>query len=183
MSQFGKVLTNPVVLGGGAIIGLVLLMRAPSAQAAAQSTGFNPAVMSSIVAMNTAALGGAIESAAINAEIAKAQFARDTAQQGQILSYMKGVNENAAAVAITGIQTRAGVTNNMIASSTALALDIQQNTNRLALGAQETDRTRINADKDIQVARYQYKGQKAAAISGAIGSVAGAASKIAGGLF
>lgn len=177
--DFGKVLSNPVVLGGGALLGIILLLKSPSAAAASQSSGYSPAYLSYSMQLNTAALGAQVENAQTAADLEKARFSRDLGMQSQTLSYLKNVGDNQTTLAVAGINSRAGITNAMISSSTMLALDIQGNTNRLALAQQETKRAQITADASVDVARYQYKGQKQAAKANIIGNVLGAATKVA----
>lgn len=177
--NYGKVFSNPIVLGGGALLGLVLLMRAPAGAAASQSAGYSPAYLSYAMRTNTAALGAQVENAQTMADLEKSRFALDLGTQAQTLSYLKSVGDNQNRVDVANINTRAGITNAMISSSTMLALDVQGNTNRLALAQQETSRARISADATVDVARYQYKGAKQAAKANIIGNVLGAATKIA----
>ena len=184
MANIGKVLTNPIVLGGGLAIGLLVLITKSSGAAAATSvSGYNPAVLSANVQMNLAALGAASTNIKTSAELEKSRFAKDVAMQSQVISYIKNVNDNNTRIGLERLSSQAGITQQMLSSSAMLVMDIQNNSNRLALGQQETQRTQINADASVSVAKAQASGQKVAAIASAVGSIAGSAAKaITGGI-
>lgn len=174
--DFGKIATNPMVLASGAAIGLFLLLH--KAPATAQGVGVNSSIVSSTVAMNTAALGSQVQLAGINANIAQQAYSQDTTRQAHVLAYLQSLDNNQTLVMRDRIQSQAGITNNLITTSTMLQIDIQNNTNRLALAMQETQNERIRSNTQIQTAALQLEGQKAAAHAAMLGSLFGGVAKL-----
>lgn len=182
MSNIGKILTSPYVLIGGGAIGLILLLaKSPQAAASTQTVGYSSAITSNVVALNTAALGAQSEQAAIRADLAKAQYAKDVALQATVVSYLKSVNDNNTRLSLERINSQAGIANTMIVQQNMLTMDIMNNNTRLSLGQQEIEKQRIISNASVEVAKQVASGQKVASIANAIGSVVGSAAKIAGG--
>lgn len=175
--DFGKIATNPMVLASGAAIGLFLLLH--KAPAAAEGVGVNTSIVSGTVAMNTAALGSQVQLAGINATTAQQTYQQDTLRQAHILAYLQGVDNNQSVLARTQIQSQAGITNSLITTSAMMAIDVQNNSNRLALAMQETQNERIRANAQVDVAALQLEGQKAAAHAALLGSIFGGVTKLA----
>lgn len=173
--DFGATLKNPWVIGGGALIGVVLLLRSgpANAQVSANMDAANPTYMSQAVAMNAAAMGAQIQLAQISANLGATAFQADTAKQLGFYSLIKSIDDNNAIVENTRVTSQAGITNSLITSSTAIIVDQANNANRLALAYQETAQAEIGANKDIQVAKLQSDAQKAVSHNNMIGSIVG----------
>ena len=179
--QFGSTFKNPWVWGGGAAIGLVLLLRTSPANATVSSNmdAVNPVVMSNAIAANSAAMGANIEMARIQGELGAIAFQTDLAKQANFLGYLKAIDDNNRMVEMQRSVSQAGVTQALIQSSTAIIVDQSNNATRLAMAYEETAQAQINADKDVQVARYQYKAAKAVSKNNMIGSIVGSVAKTA----
>lgn len=179
--QLGDTFKNPWVLGGGALIGMVLLLRSSGANAEVSSTmdGVNPTMMSSAVAMNATVMGANIEVARLQAHLGEIAYQADVAKQLGFFSLIKSIDDNNAIVANQRTISQAGITNSLIQSSTAIIVDQANNATRLALGYEETTRAGIAADAQIAVARYQYKASKAVSKNNMIGTIAGAVGGVA----
>lgn len=174
-------LKNPVVLGGGALLGVVLLMRSSGANAAVASTAdaINPTVVSATMQYNTAALGAEVQKAQAAYQYGATVYALNVQDHANVLSYMKNLDDNATMVENSRINADAGVTNALIASNTAMVVDFSNNAERLGEAYQQTAQAQIKADADVSVAKYQYKAQKAAAKSSLIGTIVGSVAKVA----
>ncbi len=172
--NFGDTLKNPIVWGGGALIGIVLLFKAPAPIAAP-----TVANVGNTAATNVAAYGAQVELARIQADTGGFAFQADTAKTIGLYRLLETFDNNNRIMQSQRDHSRAGITQSIIQSNTAILVDQSNNIGRLGLAYQETWRSKFDNDAKVQVARYQYKGQKAAAIAGAITGVAGAASKAA----
>lgn len=173
--DFGATLKNPWVWGGGAVIGAVLLLRSGPANAAAASRmdAANPTYMSSAVAMNAAAMGTQVQLAQISANLGATAFQADTAKQLGFYSLIKAIDDNNAIIENNRVSSEAGITNNLITSSTAIIVDQANNANRLALAYETTTQSEIQANKDVSVAKLQADAQKAVSHNSMIGSIVG----------
>src|SRR4051812_1045353 len=95
--DLGHVMKNPIVWGGGALLGVVLLMRSSPANAniSANMDAINPTVMSANVAMNAAAYGAEIDKAKIAAGLGAAKFQADVADHALFYDWLKNSDNNA----------------------------------------------------------------------------------------
>lgn len=175
MSTLGKTLTNPIVLGGGALVGLFLLVNRSPANVA---SGVNPVLIGATTQMNTAALGAQVEQSEIQADLARAGMSYDLARQGQVMSYLTNQSNNMRQLAMQRVVSETDISKTLIASNTAITVDRNQNMTRLGLAQYEVMRERIRTDGQVQVARYQYKGTKVSAIANTIGTIAGSAANV-----
>ena len=175
--DFGDALKSPIVWGGGALIGIVLLLK--PAEAAPAPQNYLPSTYGNIGAINSVVMGAQVELAKVQAGLGETAYQADVAKQLGFFQLMKSIDDNNRVVQSQRITANAGVTNSLIQSSAAIIIDQSNNANRLALAWQETARAKIGADRDVKVARYQYKGQKAAAKAGMIGNIAGAVGNVA----
>lgn len=181
MSQFGKTFSNPWVWGGGAAIGLVLLLRSSGANAEVSSSmdAVNPTSMSAAVANNAAVMGANIELAHIQADLGKTAYEANVAKQLGFYSLLKSIDDNNAMVSNQRTISQAGITNALITSSTAIIVDQSNNATRLGLAYEETAQAEISAAATTAVARYQYKAAKAVSKNNMIGSIVGSVGRVA----
>lgn len=179
--NLGGVFKNPVVWGGGALLGVVILMRSSPANAnvSANMDAVNPTVMSANVQMNAAAYGFEIEKAKVAAELGAAKFNADVKDHALFYDFLKNSDNNSTVLGQARIESNAGITNSLISSSTAIIVDQMNNANRLALGYQQVNIAEINASRDVDIARYSYKAQKAVSKNNLLGTIAGTIGHIA----
>ncbi len=177
--DLGDAFKSPIVWGGGALVGVVLLLRSSGAEAAPPAN-YNPSVVGNTTAVNSAVYGAQVELAKVNAGLGEAAYKADLGKQLGFYQLLATLDNNNRVVSSQRISANAGVANSLIQSSTAIIVDQSNNAARLSLAYQTTAQTKINADKDVKVARYQYKGQKAAAKASLWSNVAGAVSNVAG---
>lgn len=172
---------NPWVLGGGAALGLVLLLRASPANAEVSSNmnAINPTVMSANVAMNSAVLGANIDIATLNAHLGEVAYQADVAKQLGFFSLMKALDDNQRIITNQRTISNAGITNSLITSSAAITIDQANNAARLGMAYEETARAEISAKASVEVARYNYKANKAVSKNNMIGSIVGSVAKVA----
>lgn len=172
--DFGKVLFSPPVIIGGLILGGVILM-ANSGHGAAPSAstgGTDPAVLNATVAMNQSAGQNQVELANISATLGAANLSADVAKQANILQYLQGINNNNTVIATKRIDSQAGITNNIIASNTAIAVDIANNQNRLSMAYVSADVANRASSNQLAIANVQAKAQEKVSSNNAIASVA-----------
>lgn len=187
MSDFAKTLANPIVIGGGAVIGLILLMRAPSAAGETASPSvISPAAISASTAMNSAAMAAEVQLHDDNTRLAAANYAEDTTRQAQFLAYLNNQDNNRTNLNVQRIQSNAGVINSQISAVTAQQIDLQQNINRMAMAYADLGKahnqavaTMTQAAIQRDIAKTQAKQAKFGAIVGGITGLA----KIAAGVF
>lgn len=178
----GGVISNPIVWGGGALLGLAILLRGNPTTAgmeARATTAVDPAYLGAVVQTNTVAMGTQVELARISAEFGAAKFNANVADHANFYSYMKNLDNNNTVLAMARAEANAGITNSLISSSTAIIIDQANNMARLGMAWQETARAEIMANRDIRIAEYSYMGQKAAAKANMIGEIAGAVGGVA----
>ena len=187
MSALAKTLTNPIVLGGGAVIGLIMLMRAPSGGSGnTAAISVSPAVLSASTQMNSAAMAAEIQLHSDNVALAAANYAQDTARQAQFYAYVSNQDDNRTKLAVERTQSNAGVINSQISAVTAQQIDLQQNINRMALAYADLGKTHNQTvatmnGQAIQrdIAKTQAKTAKLSTIVSGITGIA----KIAAGVF
>lgn len=172
--DFGKTLKSPIVWGGGALIGIVLLFKAPAPIA-------TPTIahVGNTAATNVAAYGAQVELARIQADTGGFAFQADTAKTIGFYRLLESYDNNNRMMQMQRDQSRAGITQAIIQGNTAILVDQSNNAGRLGLAQQETWRSQIGANRDVETSRYQYLGQKAAAKAATIGAIAGAVTQAA----
>lgn len=177
--QLGETLKNPIVLGGGALVGIVLLMRSGGSHGAPAPSNYNPSVIANTAAVNAQVMAGQIEMAKVQAGLASLSYQADVAKQLGFMKFLSNTDDNNRIIQTQRISANAGITNSMIASSTAIIVDQSNNATRLGMSYQETARSQIGADRDVSVARYSYLGVKATAKANMFGNIAKAVSSVA----
>lgn len=176
MSGFGDTVKSPLVLAGGAAIGLVLLLSRGNSTGGVVTSAVDPSIINASVQQNKDALGAQISMAAINGELAKTKLAAQVQESGFVFSYLNTQAQSAAVIENTRIASNAGIVNNIVTTGAALAIDQSNNATRLGLAATEAQRSVTVAGIAGETIRYQAK--KAAqtslfgSIAKAIGSVA-----------
>lgn len=176
--DFGKTLLSPpVIIGGIALAGVLILMHSGSASAAASSPAADPAVLNANVAMNNAAMQGQVQLAQIAASQGAATLNANIQGQGQILSYLTNLSNNNAKVNETLLTTQAGVTQSQIAGSTAIALDVNNNMNRLQMGYIQAQISADQAQAQVNIATIQANAATKIAKTNAIAGIVGGVTK------
>lgn len=183
---FGNALKNPLVIGGGLLLGVVLLMggrnstaanNTPSPgtaalggvnsvaeinnRAALQMQSDNLAIWAGLTAKQLAAEAD-ITTATIgaNRDVAIANIGANVQRDTRLLSYLDSVGANMAIVGRQAQVSRQGITQEAIRSSSAAAIDSAQNMARIALA-------NVNAPKEIAIAREQGRtAREVASING-----------------
>jgi hypothetical protein len=183
--DFGKLLANPIVLIAGGGLGLVLMLKGGASRGSAQAVDPYSAAIAAMpfqVQMNTAALGAQTEQTQIAADHAASMYSLNVQDHAQVLSYLSNVNNNETQLDVQRSEAQSGIVNSIITTAAATQQNLQDNTQRMAATYVSRDIAQINATSADTVARYQYKGAKAAAnatlfggIAKAVGSVAQAA--------
>ena len=167
--DFGKVLTNPIVLGGGVLIGLFLL--------AGKST---PAQSNdeAVITYNLAALQAYTQGAGIMADVAKERYNRDAYSQAQFVDYLKNNSDNRTILQTQFAETQGSVVQKSIESSMLISMDTMQNANRLGLAqiAGDVERARVNGE--VASAKAAAKAAEKSAVWGAVGDIAGSIASI-----
>lgn len=176
INDFGKVFFSPPVIIAGVVVGVAILLFNKGSGSPASSgtnTQNNPIALATINAatqQNIAAMGNQVSLAQVAANSGAAMYQQDTVRQAQVLSYLTNINNNNTAISMGINQSQAGITQASIASSTALALDIANNNERLneayisanvATGAQQAAvaQATIAANAQTKIARTQAIGQ------------------------
>lgn len=179
--NFSSALSSPIVWGGGALLGVVLMLRSSqtNANASAAADAVNPVVTSAAVQMNAAAMGTQVQLAGISADLAKAGYAASVTDHANVLSYMKAIDDNQTILAQQQDESNAGITNALIASSAAIIIDQSNNAARLG-EAYYTYASSVAGDNaNVDIAKLQANAQKAASHNSLIGTIAGSVAKIA----
>ena len=171
--DFGKTLSSPIVLAGGAALGLILLLtRGNSSSAAAASTttsGPSPAFLSATVQSNRDAGAAQVSLAGINAGIQVAGISAATQREAYAYSFLDSQARTSASLQAQTVASTAGIVNTEITTSSAQRIDAMNNQSRLDLAG-------VTARTTVQVAQIDADVKKRAsiisAISGVIGTVA-----------
>jgi hypothetical protein len=133
--------------------------------------------------MNQIASDNAVSMASISAQAGAATQQVNLQEQGQLLGFLENTNNNNTLINQTIVTSTAGITNNQITQSYALATDIQNNGNRLALAQQQAQISADQAQASVNIATIQANASKSIAKTQAIGgvfqSVIAGASKVA----
>lgn len=176
MENFANTFKNPWVLGGGAAVGIVMLMMARTSTNKGTANDITSAggMPASIIGQyNIAALGAVTQQAAIAADVGKAALAADTTRQVAVLDAIKNANTNLAVIQQASITSDAGIINNQITTQGAVIVDASNNTNRLLLAQQQTQQVQITSNAQVQIAQAQAKAAKAASNNALLGKVLG----------
>lgn len=182
MAGVGEMLKSPVVWIAGGGIGLVMLMSKGSGVSggASQTAGaISPAYMTASVQMNAAALGAQIELAGVQAELGKARLAADVANNAQYFGYLKNQDNNNAVLRGKQMETSAGLSSALIASSTAIILDQQGNAGRLALAYVDANKAMHTNNSNVEMEKLKANAQKAVSRNNLIGNIFGSVAKVA----
>jgi hypothetical protein len=182
MSEFSKVLSNPYVLGGGALLGVFLLMSAGKGGGGGSSGysgggGGEVPYNSAALTYNMAALSAGVEQARIVADRAKTEYALDTTRHVALYNSINNHDTNIAKVAAQNIISNEGILKTQIASHAAVQMDMQQNMARLGIAGLQVHQTQIQSNASVQIAKVQAKAQVKASLFKAVGDVAGTAAK------
>jgi hypothetical protein len=172
MADFAKALTNPYVLGGGALLGVILLMSnkgAPSNGGAPVTPGYN-SIMS---AYNMAALEATTEQARISADYGKHIATADVTKQIGILSAINARDANLRMITVQRIQSNEGIVKTQLQTSAAMQIDMQQQIAKMNIAGMDVTKQAITTNGQVKIAQIQAKAQKKAALYKAIGSVTG----------
>jgi hypothetical protein len=176
MSQTTKILTNPIVLGGGALLGIVLLLNKNGATAP-KSSGFDPVVINATVAMNRAALDSESKIAQINGDVAKAKIAGNVAQTGFLYNLLNTQAQAGAIVERDRVLSGAGIVNNIVTQQSAVVIDAQTNMARIELANVDARKAVAVTKLTTDSANYIAKKQADASI---IGNIFGGVTKAIG---
>lgn len=170
-TNFDKILLSPPVLIGGVALGaIILLMNAGSAGASAGGPAADPAVLNANVAMNNTAAQEQVQLASIAAQSGANTQDVNLQSQGQILGFLTNLSNNNALVDQTFITSNAGVTQSQIASATSIALDVNNNLNRLQMGYIQAQISADQAQAQVNIATIQANAATKIARSNAIAS-------------
>lgn len=175
-SGFTKMLFSPpVIIGGVAIGAFLLLMNSGNSQAqTGGAVGPNAAQLGAVVQLNQVAANNQAQLAQISAQSGAATLSANVQEQGQILSFLSNLAGFNANVNNTIITSQAGVTNASIASSTAVALDVNNNMERLNQAYVEANTAQQVAFDQLQGVQAQAKAaQNISLINGITGLIGG----------
>lgn len=131
-----KLLKNPMVLGAGLLIGVVLLMsKGGSAKQSSSGADANATLNSLSIAAdsNKAGMQAMTTMAAISAQVAINKSQSDVTNNANVMSFISSLNNISAQLTSQVNEVNAGIVNNVITTQAATKLDRQQNANRLGL--------------------------------------------------
>jgi len=180
-TDFGKVLLSPPVIIGGIALGAIILLSSHASAAGANqsSPSADPNVLNATVAMNNTAAQQQIQLAQIAAQSGAATQSANIQSQGQILGYLTNLSNNNAQVNQTLLTTQAGVTQSQIAGSTSIALDVNNNMNRLQMGYIQAQISADQAQAQVNIATIQANAATKIAKTNAISGIFSGAMKLA----
>jgi|SRR5579872_2264004 len=180
MPDFGKILFSPPVIIGGVAIGAFLLLTSkPAAASSPASGGPSAAQLSAYVQTNHDAMAQQVQLAQISASTGVAALNADNISQGQMLSFLTNINNNNTVVQGKLIDSHAGITQAQIASSTALALDVQNNMTDLQKTYSAANVAEAGYVAQENIANSQLKAATKVANDNLIGSIFGSVAKVA----
>lgn len=174
--DFPKLLENPVVLIGGAALGLVLLMSGRGAANAATTGTSGPS--SGVLAYNMAGLQAVTAQYHDQVDLAKTGIAADVTTQLAAYQTLQNLQNNETVVKGKMIDSNTGIVQSAIASSTAITLDTQNNTNRLGLAYVTLEQQKVASNAAVQIAQEQAKAAKSASTNGLIGQILGTVASV-----
>lgn len=155
-------LANPWVIGGGVVIGAIILFSGKGSGGGGDGgVGATLASMQIAADVNKEGMNLVAAQSAIAGEVAVARMQQDA---GVIVAFMETLTNlrnvsvlNSARIA----ESNSGVINNLIQSRTALALDRQQNANRIGFGtvAQDPQLHSLDPAKGDNNPRYKFEGK------------------------
>lgn len=181
MSEILDTFKNPWVLGGGAAVGLVLLMMAKTNTNAGTASDVSNAggMPASIVGQyNIAALDAVTKQAQIAASLGAVAIQADAQKQVSVLNVIQNNSNNLAQVQQAALTTGASIINNQITSQSAVIIDAMNNSNRLGLAQEQTIQTKITTNGAVQIAQEQAKAARNASNNALIGSLLGSVASV-----
>jgi hypothetical protein len=170
MSGIAETFSNPYVLGGGALLGLVLLMSKKNASTA-DATGVSPSYSSAVAALNQSAIMAVTQQAQIAANVAIAKHQDDTTVKVATLATIKAFDDNRRVVANQQVISQQGIIQTMVSTQGAVEMDVFNNANRLALAQEQTIQSIHHDNANVQIAQQQAKAAKDAANSNLLGNI------------
>lgn len=179
-----------VIIGGVAIGALLLVVNKSSAGQGVTGQAFNNTAISgvspytsAVMAFNTVAAQEVTKQAAVAAQVAINKSHDNVSMQVATLNALSTMDSNAMQVAKQQFASEQGIIQAQIAANSNVQIDISNNTARLGMAQEQTSQVAIQSNANVKIAHYQAKAAKTAAIAGAIGSVAGAFTKVAASSF
>lgn len=177
MSDFAKMFSKPIVLAGGAALGLVLLLSKHNAPNAANTdVSINPAYLSATVQGNADAMKTQVALATISGDVAKARIGAQVTETGFAFNLLNTQVAASAMVQRDQIVSSAGIVQTSLMAQSAQIIDSQNNTARLGLAQIEASRSVTVAGIQADTTKYVAKKQSSASI---VSSIFGAVSKVA----
>lgn len=164
--DFGKMLSNPWVIGGGLGLGVLLLLLRGSASTGTSAA--DPNVIGLIASNN--ALGAQVVAQQASAAVSIAQVT--SGNIATVAAFLENAGNMQAQLNAQNNQTNAGVLNNIIQTGSAQAIDFNTN------AARSRD-TVVNAESAVAIAKLNANAVKSAANSNMIGTISGAVAKTA----
>lgn len=130
--DFKSLLSNKWVLGGGLALGVLVLVMSRGSAAPVDNSGQVAIALNTIAsANNKAALDYQASVAGTAAAVSQTAIAGNTQRDLGVIAMIANVMQNSMVVASRASDTRAGIINNQITTSTARQLDQQQGLVRL----------------------------------------------------
>lgn len=139
-----KILSNPWVLGGGALIGIVILLSGKGGNGGTAQADTTTATLSSIALandMNKAGLAFAGLQAQVAGEIAIENLHTNAGTFATFMASLMHLNDVNTLAQANIVESNAGVFSAMALAQTANDSDAQMNANRLAMGTLEPSST------------------------------------------
>ena len=176
--NFGAILFSPPVMIAGIAIGGILLLMTMKGHASggSQPSGMpsdavQEAQISATTSNNQAAMNTQVSLAQVAAGSGAATLNANVQSQGQILSFLSNIVNNNAQVTNTILTSQAGITNNQIAAQTALAMDAQNNSNRLSLAYVSASVAEGSQAAQVMTAQVQARAAQSIAQTQAIAGI------------
>lgn len=172
--EIGKMVSNPWILGGGALVGILLLTMGRGGSSGGQSVNPN-AVLSANVEHNRLASQAVVERESIAAGKAVALSEINAGYFAHIWDSYVNLAGVDASRRVQMAEINAGITNHIVTSGTAVILDMQQNASRLMQGEQSIRLADVEGKWTHKVAKEQRKAAESTAEANMWGSIIGGA--------
>lgn len=171
--NFGKLVKNPMVIGGAAVLAVAVfaLSRGGSGATGNDGSNISTALLSTQAANNQAGLNYAAQRANIAASVDIAGLNAKSAETLNLFSTVQNMFAVLATNANGAAQTSAGVVNTAITSNAALATELNDNAVRLATSYVSADIA--NSGNSAQVEQTRITAQNTYATATAIAAITG----------
>ena len=164
MGDFGALLKNPYVLGGGVLLIILGVVASKSSGSSSASSGPSLGTIQSYNQLAT-------DQGAQSTQVSIAQIGANTQQVLGVLNLLGSMNASAAGIQTQQIASNAGVVNNIVQSNTAVAVDAMNNAARTQQTWMTTQAAQVISNDNVSIAKAQASAASESSLFGAIGNV------------